>query len=240
MSSKLPFVRMSVYVFTITMHLSNIWYMAVSLEKDFKMVPELKAFSKLQPRYFTCWTFFLQIVHAFAGILCDVLVVVNSKNKTYRLPRLLKGFKNTLFSAVLWPSTLVVVTFFWSLYFYDRSLIYPSFVDQVLTSLSNHVMHTAILPIVILEVACRPRAVPRSHRKNIIHLAFHFILYLLVLAYTYVEKGIWIYPIFSLFYGTVYFPLILVSIALLALTSYHIQWPLTRYFHGEIGKVKNT
>lgn len=51
------------------MHVSNIYFMAKAIKKEHYDDPVLKAYSNLQVRYFTCWTF----VSIFSLITCNKL-----------------------------------------------------------------------------------------------------------------------------------------------------------------------
>ncbi|XP_034838410.1 androgen-dependent TFPI-regulating protein-like [Maniola hyperantus] len=238
MANTTTYLRMVGYILTITMHVGNLAYINTVMTPELANDPQLKTFGKLQPRYFTCWTFFLQIVYAWVGLVCDYLTLSNSKNKVYKLPKHLRGFRDTLFTAILWPSTWVVFSVFWPLYTYDRSLIYPDFVDKILTSTSNHIMHSAIVLVVLWEVCFQPRIEPRSHTRNIFYLTFHFLLYFAVLIYTYIERNLWIYPIFAVLYGTVYFPLIPITIGIMAYFYYKMQWTLSNFFWSSLIKTQ--
>ncbi|XP_059062574.1 androgen-dependent TFPI-regulating protein-like [Achroia grisella] len=230
------YLRMLGYVVTITLHVGNIVVMSQPKPKHIVVDPRIAAYAELQARFFTCWTFFLQIVCAFSGLICDTLVLWNTSNKDYKLPKYLRGFRNTLFSAIVWPCTWLVFLFFWTLYIYDRSLIYPEFVDDYLTPTSNHIMHTAIIPIVLWEVVFQPRYIPKSHARNLKHLTFHLVLYFIVMIYTYVERNVWIYPVFKRLYGTPYFFIVLASLLLICVIFYYIQWFLTKIIWGRLEK----
>ncbi|XP_072937674.1 androgen-dependent TFPI-regulating protein-like [Epargyreus clarus] len=223
--------RISGYLFTIVVHISNIISMANGL-RPVENLPELKTFAKLQPRYFTCWNIGLQVIYSFIALLCEVLILKNSKNKRYKLNKHLKALRDILFSGIIWPCTLVVFSIFWSLFFLDRDLIFPKFADKALTPVSNHVIHTLIVPIVLWEVAFRPRIPPKSHKRNIGHLLLHLAVYLCVLAYTYMEHGIWIYPILTKLYGTVYFPIALLFIVTISILYYYLQWVVSSFMWG--------
>ncbi|XP_048489220.1 androgen-dependent TFPI-regulating protein [Plutella xylostella] len=224
----LHYVRMFAYTATIVVHVTNIAYMIAAHDLKTHEDENVRIFGSLQFRYFTCWNFFLQIVFAITGLTSDYLELKNQKNKTYAVPRYLRGFRETLFSGVLWPSTFLVFTLFWTLFLYDRELILPPFVDKVLTRTSNHIIHTFIVPVVLWEIVFRSRNVPKNHRKNILHLVFHMMLYLSVLLYTYYERGIWIYPIFKILYKTIYFPVLILIIVFACLGFYHMQWIVVR------------
>ncbi|XP_026755561.2 androgen-dependent TFPI-regulating protein-like [Galleria mellonella] len=233
------YFRILGYVVTMALHIGNIVVMAQPRAKHIPIDPRVKVYAELQARFFTCWTFFLQIVFAFSGLVCDILILKNSGNENYKLPKYLRGFRNTMFAAILWPCTWLVSTFFWSLYLYDRSLIYPTFVDTFLTSTSNHIMHTVIVPIVLWEVVFQPRYVPKSHSRYLLHLVFHLALYFSVFMYTYFERSIWIYPIFEKLYGTSYFYIVILSLLLLCIGFYYAQWYLTVKIWGRLEKEKN-
>ncbi|XP_041988213.1 androgen-dependent TFPI-regulating protein-like [Aricia agestis] len=232
------YMRMGMYVLTIALHVTNIAYMATKTARSLEAAedPYIKVYASLQTRFFTCWTFFLQIVYAVISLTCDSLLLKNSLKKNYKLPKYLYIFREGLFSSVIWPSIWVVFLVFWVLYHYNRDLIYPPFVDKILTSFSNHIMHTFIIPIATWDLLFRPRKVPKSHLPNLQYLTFHFGLYLAVLLYTYAETGIWIYPVFKSLYGTVYFIVALGIIFSIALGAYFIQWPITRTLFPETRK----
>ncbi|XP_013176090.1 PREDICTED: androgen-dependent TFPI-regulating protein-like [Papilio xuthus] len=227
------YYRIFGYAATIIMHLSNIYFMAKGIKKEHLDDPVLKSFSNLQARYFTCWTFGLQIIYAVIGLICDFSTLRNKKNISYKLPKHLKGLRDTLFAAIIWPSTFLVFTVFWSLFLYNRDLILPASIDKVLTPISNHVIHTAIVPVVLWELLFRPRLEPKSHLRYVAHSVFHLFVYLLVLTYTYLERGMWIYPVLTKAYGTIYFPIICAVMLFIKIFSYFMQWKLNNIVHGK-------
>ncbi|KAL0859136.1 hypothetical protein ABMA27_010968 [Loxostege sticticalis] len=236
--SYLIYFRILGYVATIVLHIGNMVVMAKPPSKEVLEDVRIRNFSQLQYRYLTCWTFFLQVVYAVAALYCDILILANSKKKEYKLPYYLKGFRETLFSAIVWPSSLVVCIFFWTLFTYDRSLVFPEYLDKALKPINNHIMHTAILPIVLWELLFQPRTQPRSHKRYLAHLVFHFGLYVAVLIYTYIERGSWIYPILGKLYGTAYLPLLVGFTLAFALFCYYLQWVLISVLWRTPGKAK--
>ncbi|PZC84752.1 hypothetical protein B5X24_HaOG203742 [Helicoverpa armigera] len=133
---------------------------------------------------------------------------------------------------------LVVFTIFWGLYSYDRRLIFPEFLDAVIPPISNHVIHTMIVPVVVCEVVLRPRKEPENHARNVSQLTLHLCVYFSVLYFTYIERGIWLYPIFKKLFGTIYFVFAIAAIAALFYIFYYIQWPITNMIHGSKKKVE--
>ncbi|XP_059062573.1 androgen-dependent TFPI-regulating protein-like [Achroia grisella] len=229
------YLRLLGYVVTISLHVGNWIIMTQPIPKHILADPKVRGFVELRSRFLTHWTVFMQIFFAITGLICDTLTLLNSKKQP---PKYIKGFKDLFFAAVVWPSTLLVFTFFWTLYVLDRGLIYPPFLDQILAPASNHIMHTAIVPIALWEVAFQPRSVPKSHIKNAFHLVLYLGLYLSVMIYTYVEQNKWVYPIFDKIYGTIHFYIVLVGVALLCGIFYSLQWPLTRAIWGTVEKEK--
>ncbi|KAI8441452.1 hypothetical protein MSG28_015052 [Choristoneura fumiferana] len=161
--SKLGYLRMLGYGVTLVMHIGNLVYVRMNMTEE--------ALGDKR---------FLQMIYAVLGLSCEILLLRNAANKNYKLPKHLKGCRDTIFSALLWPVTLLVFTVFWTLFFYDRSLIFPDFIDKVLTPVSNHIMHTAIVPVVLWEILLQPRYEPKSHMKNIAHLIVYMLVYLSV------------------------------------------------------------
>ncbi|CAH2084086.1 unnamed protein product [Euphydryas editha] len=230
---KATYLRMFGYTVTILMHIGNIVFLKFCMNHKVPNDAELKVFAELQPRYFTCWNFVLHILFSVIGLISDYKLLVNYKNASYKPSKYFEGFKKTLFSAIVWPSTWVVVAVFWPLFLYDRMLIFPRFADKIVSPLSNHIMHTAIIGSIIWEVCFQPRNVPSSHKRNLFHLVFHLLFYFSVLLYTYMERGVWIYPVFKLLNGTIYFPLSILSIGVIAIGSYYAQWYLTELMWGK-------
>lgn len=220
------------YLITIILHVVNIAYMKSQIHKSNIDDENVRFFKKMELRFFTTWTVVLQIVYAFFGLTCDVLILKNSKNKKYRLANLTKQIREILFAGLVWPCTLVVFVVFWTVFNYDRSLIFPEFLDQLLPWYSNHIIHTAIIPIVLWEVMFRSRKRPTTHSRNIAQLAMHMVAYICVLFFTYAETGMWLYPLFGAVYGSIHFVLIFVYIGILCLFSYYMQWYINDLIHG--------
>ncbi|XP_045508190.1 androgen-dependent TFPI-regulating protein-like [Colias croceus] len=230
--------RIYAYIFTIIMHTGNLIYLAIFIQPHMKINQDLIILKNLQPRFFTIWTLMIQMFYAFVCLVIDVRELKNRENKKYKLSKYFRGFRDTLFASVLWPACWVVTIVFWSLSLYDKALVFPKNTDKLLNPISNHIMHTAIIPLAVWEIMYRYRTQPRTHRKYFYHMVFFFALYFVVITYTYFERGIWIYPIFAKFYGTIYFPLIHTVISGIAIFAYFLQWPLTDYFWRERRNVK--
>ncbi|CAK1548841.1 unnamed protein product [Leptosia nina] len=217
------------YTTAMLVQTANLSYLAIHLPPKTFDDPNLVVLKNLQPRFFTIWNVIIQIIYSAVSLWCEISTLKNSEKGDFKLSKYVRRFRDVLFSSVMWPSTWVVAIVFWTLYNYDRDLIFPKHTEQLLNPVSNHIMHTLIVPFAIWELVYRQRREPKTHRKYFYHLVFHFALYFVVITYTFIERGIWIYPIFTKLYGTIFFPLIHISICAIALSAYFIQWPLSDY-----------
>ncbi|KAF9419142.1 hypothetical protein HW555_004227 [Spodoptera exigua] len=225
-------MRMGGYIATIFMHVSNIVFMAWYSKRNAGNSKEVLQFKSLEYRFFTTWTFILQLAYAVYALACEYFILKNAKKKDYKLPSPITEFREILFAGLVWPCSIVVFTVFWGLYNYDRSLIFPKFLDEVIPPISNHVIHTMIVPVVLWEVMFRPRQEPETHARNVMQLTLHLCVYVSVMYFTYIERGVWLYPIFRKLFGTVYFFIALAAIGLMFYAFYYIQWPLTKMLHA--------
>ncbi|XP_050558368.1 androgen-dependent TFPI-regulating protein-like isoform X2 [Spodoptera frugiperda] len=236
--SRLSSLRILGYSATILMHVSNIVYMAWYSRQNAGTSKEVLQFKSLEYRFFTTWTFILQLAYAVYALACEYFTLKNAKKKEYKLPSPITDFREILFAGLVWPSTMVVFTVFWGLYNYDRTLIFPKFLDEVIPPISNHVIHTMIVPVALWEVMFRPRQEPETHARNVMQLTLHLCVYVSVMYFTYIERGVWLYPIFRKLFGTVYFFIALALMGVMFYTFYYIQWPLTKMIHGSKKKAE--
>ncbi|XP_048002034.1 androgen-dependent TFPI-regulating protein-like [Leguminivora glycinivorella] len=232
-------MRMLGYLVTLAMHGGNMLVMNSLLQGPVMEDPNIRTFSAMYKRFFTVWTMFLQLFVASLGLTTDYYTLKYRNKKEPQWLGVMRSVKNRIFAAVLWPTVFLVSSLFWSLYHYDRSLIYPLFADKILSSTANHILHTAVIPLVVWEVIFQPRSVPKKHGVNVTMLTVYMFAYLFLMYYTYIEQGIWMYPIFGLAYNKhICFPLIISAIGVMLFIYYHMQWFLTRIVWGSQVKIK--
>uniref|UniRef100_A0A8C7EDX3 Androgen-dependent TFPI-regulating protein n=1 Tax=Nothoprocta perdicaria TaxID=30464 RepID=A0A8C7EDX3_NOTPE len=99
--------------------------------------------------------------------------------------------KDFIFSVLVFPVGLFVAVMFWTLYAYNRELIYPEELDEVNSSWLNHTMHTTILPLLFVELIACPHKYP-GKLNGVIGTLFFFVHRMLWVNYA---SGIWVYPI---------------------------------------------
>ncbi|CAF4922440.1 unnamed protein product [Pieris macdunnoughi] len=217
-------------------HGINIIVMHLALQTDIMKEKDLTEFHSLQWKYITIWNLAFQIAYLLMAIACDIssLFKIFEENK---IVEQIKRYRKTFFSAVVWPSSILVSSLFWPIFLYDRELVFPSYIDKVLSTSSNHMIHSFITVVVVWELITFPRSRPQSHKWNLMQLAVIYVAYLVVFITNYHITGLWPYPLLYSIYGTIYFPLFLFAVFIIYLIAYFIQWPLVSLIHGSSKKV---
>ncbi|XP_077207180.1 androgen-induced gene 1 protein isoform X2 [Paroedura picta] len=87
-----------------------------------------------------------------------------------------------------------VVTLFWSVYIYDRELVYPKLLDNFIPPWLNHGMHTTVLPFILIEMRTTHHEYP-SRSSGLIAMCTFSIAYILWVCWIYHVTGVWVYPL---------------------------------------------
>lgn len=172
-------------------------------------------------------TFLNQILQtAFFGVclLCDLLQLCLSHRN--RFCSVLARLKDCMFAALVFPVGVFVVTSFWSIYAYDRELVYPKELDSFIPQWLNHAMHTFILPPLLIELFACPHHYP-SKKNGVAVLVVFDLAYLSWVHWVQYAADIWVYPILAkldavgmlVFFGSSF---------LIMLTFYYLGEWLTR------------
>ncbi|XP_036598535.1 androgen-dependent TFPI-regulating protein [Trichosurus vulpecula] len=145
-----------------------------------------------QWKYLTILNLLLQAI--FYGIACldDVLKGMR-RNKDIKW---VTASRDLLFTTLAFPVSTFVFMSFWTLFLYDRELVYPKSLDGIIPNWLNHAMHTAVLPFSLIEIFLKPHQYP-SKKKGLTLLgcaAFAYIYWILRIYY--VTKK-WVYPVFA-------------------------------------------
>ncbi|XP_048655755.1 androgen-dependent TFPI-regulating protein isoform X3 [Marmota marmota marmota] len=125
-----------------------------------------------QWKYLTLLNLFLQAF--FFGVACldDVLKRIKGRRNI----RFITAFRDLLFTTLAFPVSTFVFLVFWTIFLYDRELVYPKILDEIFPIWMNHAMHTFILPFSLLEVILRPHHYP-SKKTGITLLAAGTVAY---------------------------------------------------------------
>ncbi|XP_063898294.1 androgen-dependent TFPI-regulating protein-like [Helicoverpa armigera] len=225
------------YAATLVMHMITAVHITTTFTREAVNDAAVKEFHDNQHKFMTVWNVYMQMLYAALGLSCDVLALSN-EGKISSLQQTLQKIRDPMFSSVVWPYAFTTSFVFWSAYSYDRSLILPPSVDQTLTWGANHVIHTAIMPVVLWELVFRPQKTPETHVANLMMMNGYAAGYLVVIVSSYMNTGTWVYPILNILYGTIYFYIFLVVSVLLTQIFYSLQWYITSIVWKNFEEIK--
>ncbi|XP_074002938.1 androgen-dependent TFPI-regulating protein [Numenius arquata] len=184
---------------TLTMYhcLAFVWYCFVAYSIGHVRTEERPSEVFLyggQWKYLTVLNLVLQAVFYGVSFLADVLRLI----KKLRCAKCVISSRDLLFSVLAFPVSTFVCISFWTLYAYNRELVYPKSLDGVIPLWLNHAMHTAVLPFAVLEILATPHRYP-AKKKGVILLGFVAFLYISWVLWIYSVTGEWVYPLFASF-----------------------------------------
>uniref|UniRef100_A0A8D3CPU3 Androgen dependent TFPI regulating protein n=1 Tax=Scophthalmus maximus TaxID=52904 RepID=A0A8D3CPU3_SCOMX len=107
--------------------------------------------------------------------------------------------KDLLFSVFAFPVGMFVVLLFWTIFIYDRELVYPASIDTFFPPWMNHAMHTFVLPVLLGEVLVQPHVYPKTKHAlaaSSLDLCLNMSCRIL---WVYLSVGIWVYPLLGHF-----------------------------------------
>ncbi|XP_046574599.1 androgen-induced gene 1 protein-like isoform X1 [Haliotis rubra] len=145
-------------------------------------------------KYLTFLNFLLQ---TFYYGLCAATAVMGSTGAPSRDPRkrpALQKFRDFLHNTLVFPVGTFVVVTFWAIYAVDRELVFPKALDKFIPPWLNHVMHTFILPILLMDKYLNYHHIPKR-RNGILGLLAFGLVYLLWILWIAYYANVWVYPI---------------------------------------------
>ncbi|XP_070697617.1 androgen-dependent TFPI-regulating protein [Pempheris klunzingeri] len=129
------------------------------------------------------------------------LAAVNDLQLGKKSESALKRCKDLLFSVFAFPVGMFVVLLFWTIFAYDRELVYPASIDTFFPPWMNHAMHTFVLPVLLGEVLVQPHTYPQT-KHALAALGGVGLSYLFWIIWVYLSAGIWVYPLLGHFSTT--------------------------------------
>lgn len=89
---------------------------------------------------------------------------------------------------------MFVAVSFWGIYFVDRELILPKALDAYFPSWLNHLMHTNIVIVTVVELVTSFREYP-TRKRGLTILGFVMASYLVWLHVIHYYTEVWVYPV---------------------------------------------
>ncbi|XP_041361372.1 androgen-induced gene 1 protein-like isoform X2 [Gigantopelta aegis] len=145
-------------------------------------------------KYLTFWN---EVLQTFYFGLCTVNAVFGSNVDVCGNPRTrskLQKWKDYLHTTLVFPVGAFVVGMFWSIYVVDRELVYPRKLDAIIPQWLNHVMHTTVLPILLVEKMLTYHHLPRR-RSAISGLVLFCGIYFAWIMWVAYYADLWVYGI---------------------------------------------
>jgi len=134
-------------------------------------------------KYLTQWNLVLQGFYFGYCVFLDVIPI-----------KILRRFRDVLFSSISLPLCLFVFIIFWGLYSIDRELIFPRAIEPFYPNWLNHGSHTIIVPFAVLEALLYEHKQPSTF-VGMTALLTWFVVYLVWVMYLGVVHAVWVYPV---------------------------------------------
>ncbi|XP_013377322.1 PREDICTED: androgen-dependent TFPI-regulating protein isoform X2 [Chinchilla lanigera] len=145
-----------------------------------------------QSKYLTLLNLLLQAVYFGVACLDDVLKRIKRKKDI----KFITALRDLLFATLAFPVCTFVFLMFWTIFLYDRELVYPKLLDGILPAWLNHSVHTFILLFSLIEIILRPHQYP-SKKTGLILLAVGSIGYISRVLWLHSKTGHWVYPVLA-------------------------------------------
>ncbi|XP_046144040.1 androgen-induced gene 1 protein-like isoform X2 [Osmia bicornis bicornis] len=153
---------------------------------------QFKNFDVGQWKYLTFWNLIIQAVFFFICVLNDWF---GTNTISAKKPPFIRKLKDDVHAVLGFPVAMFVATIFWSTYAIDRELIFPKAFDPYVPWWLNHLMHTAIVVSILIEVIIAPRKYPKR-LKGILGNQVFMLSYLIWMLIIFHKSGVWVYSIF--------------------------------------------
>jgi len=144
-------------------------------------------------KYLTFWNLWIQLIYFSISLLNNIF---GSHSVTKESTSSLQSIRDFMFATVAFPIGQFVGIIFWTLFNIDRELVFPKALDAFFPNYINHMMHTTVIPVQLLELILLYHMYPTKKSG----MATTFAFCLIYLTWTMIIAhfgGIWVYPIFE-------------------------------------------
>ncbi|XP_010221752.1 PREDICTED: androgen-induced gene 1 protein [Tinamus guttatus] len=139
----------------------------------------------------------IQAVFFGICVLTDLSSLLTKGNDSQEQERQLKkliSLRDWMMAVLAFPIGVFVVTMFWSIYIYDRELVYPKLLDNFIPAWLNHGMHTTVLPFILIEMRTTHHEYP-SRSCGLAAVCTFAVGYILWVCWIHHVTGVWVYPL---------------------------------------------
>ncbi|KAM9798292.1 androgen-induced gene 1 protein [Neosynchiropus ocellatus] len=138
----------------------------------------------------------IQVVFFGLCVLIDVssLLTKGDNREQERQLQKLVSLRDWMLAVLAFPCGAFVVSMFWSLYLYDRELVYPRLLDNFIPQWLNHGMHTTVLPFIIIEMRTTRHRYP-SRAAGLLAVCCFGLAYVGWTCWVQQVTGVWVYPV---------------------------------------------
>ncbi|XP_042357626.1 androgen-dependent TFPI-regulating protein [Plectropomus leopardus] len=141
---------------------------------------------------------YLTFLNLLLQMLFFGLAALNDLQPGKKSESTLNRCKDLLFCVFAFPVGMFVVLLFWTIFAYDRELVYPATIDTFFPPWINHAMHSLVLPVLLGEVLVQPHSYPQT-KHALAALGGVGLAYLFWIIWVYLSVGIWVYPLLAHF-----------------------------------------
>ncbi|XP_045483226.1 androgen-dependent TFPI-regulating protein-like [Harmonia axyridis] len=176
-----------------------LWYIIASVWavflSDFENVTDDRVLDmqKYGGRYFTTWNFLIHLIYFASALVEDFLSNYTPCKSCLEIIAEVKGY---MFTTFLVPFTTYVFTVFWSLFKYDRELVFPEATDEVVPWWFNQTVHTIVFAFMVLEFYFTERNVQHKWKHILVGFTISIIAYYSLFFYTKSKTDRYFYGLF--------------------------------------------
>ncbi|XP_066269636.1 androgen-induced gene 1 protein-like isoform X5 [Branchiostoma lanceolatum] len=136
----------------------------------------------------TVWTLMGHTVFFGSCVLADLIEGVLGKKAAG-----LRKVQDYVLASVLFPMSMIVTVVFWGMYAVDRELIFPAALDKIIPPWVNHVWHTTVVPVLLLEMYLVHHRHPsrQAGLTGAVTVGIVYLIWVLIVAQV---GGFWVYP----------------------------------------------
>lgn len=192
-SGAFNYLRFLVHLLAAAQFSYGIYYYLLKLHwpKGLQEEEELKTRWGGKFKYLTFLDVVLQAIYHTVALLNDLF---GDNTVTVAPKSLLRQLRDYFFATFAFPIAHNVAISFWVIYLWDRELIFPAALDAIFPSWLNHVVHTNVALLAIMDLFTCFRRYP-SRLAGVTGNASFMILYIIWVHIVRYFSGVWVYPL---------------------------------------------